>query len=64
VYLLIINDSKYGFALLIAPCINTYTVIGTVVMIPGFSGGFSVIKNPADFEFSLYCDKRGILEYP
>jgi hypothetical protein len=44
--------------------INDYAVIGTVVMIPGFAGGFAVIKYPADFEFPLFRDKGGILENP
>jgi hypothetical protein len=33
-------------------------------MIPGFVGGFTVLKHPADFEFSLFRDEGGILEYP
>jgi hypothetical protein len=48
VYLLTIDYGKYGFAFLVAPGINTYTVIGAVIMIPGFSGGFPVIEYPAD----------------
>jgi hypothetical protein len=63
-YLLTADDGKYKFAFLVAPGINTYTVTGAIVMIPGFSGGFPVIKNPADFEFSPFCNERGILEYP
>jgi hypothetical protein len=37
--------------------INDYAVFGTVVMIPGFIGGFTVIKYPADFKFPLRRDK-------
>jgi hypothetical protein len=42
--------------------INGYAVFGTVVMIPGFIGGFTVVKYPADFEFPLFRNKRGIFE--
>jgi hypothetical protein len=44
--------------------IDDYAVIGTVVMIPGFAGGFSCGENPADFEFPLFRDEGGILENP
>jgi hypothetical protein len=48
-----------------APGINGYAVLlGTVVMIPGFIGGFTIVKDPADFEFPLFRDKRGIFENP
>jgi hypothetical protein len=59
---LTINYGKYGFALFIAPGINTYALISAVIMIPGFSGGFPAIEYPADFEFPLRRDKGGILE--
>jgi hypothetical protein len=64
VYLLSVDNGKYGFPLLIAPGINAYAVISAVVTIPGFPGGFAVIENPADFEFLLFRDKAGILEHP
>jgi hypothetical protein len=35
-----------------------------MVTIPGFTGSFTVGKYPADFEFSLFRDKGGILENP
>jgi hypothetical protein len=63
VCLLIVDNGKYGFAFFIAPGINTYALIGAVIMIPGFPGGVPVIKNTADFEFSLFRDEGGILEY-
>jgi hypothetical protein len=44
--------------------INDYAVIGAMVMIPGFIGGSTVIKYPADFEFPPLRDKGGIFEYP
>jgi hypothetical protein len=37
---------------------------GDVIDISGFIGGSGVIKYPADFEFSLFRDEGGILEYP
>jgi hypothetical protein len=63
VYLLPADNGKYGFPLLVTPGINAYAIIGAVIVIPGFPGGFSVIKYPADFEFPLRRDKGGILEY-
>jgi hypothetical protein len=35
-----------------------------MVTIPGFAGGFAVIKHPADFEFPPLRDKGRILENP
>jgi hypothetical protein len=35
-----------------------------MVTIPGFTGGFTVIKYPADFVFPLSRDKGGIFENP
>jgi hypothetical protein len=35
-----------------------------MVMIPGFTGGSTVIKYPADFEFPLRGNEGGILENP
>jgi hypothetical protein len=64
VYLLFVDKGKYGFPLLIAPGINAYAVISTVVTITGFPGGFAVIENPADFEFPLFRDKGRIFEHP
>jgi hypothetical protein len=63
VSLLFVDDGKYGFAFMIVPGINTYAVFGTVVTIPGFSGGFPVIEYPADFEFPLRGNEGRILEY-
>jgi hypothetical protein len=63
VCLLTFNDGKCRFALLVALGINTYAVIGAVVMIPGFIGILPAIKNPADFIFPPRRDKGRILEY-
>jgi hypothetical protein len=54
---------KGWFSFPAVPAINGYTVLGTVVMIPGFIGGPGVVKYPADFEFPPHRDKGGILEY-
>jgi hypothetical protein len=53
---------KCWFAVPVVPGVNGYAVFGTVVIIPGFAGGLAVMKYPADFEFTLCCDKGGILE--
>jgi hypothetical protein len=60
----LLYDGKYWFAGLIAPGVNGYAVLGTVVTIPGFSGSPGIIKYPADFEFPLSRDKGGIFENP
>jgi hypothetical protein len=60
----LIDYGKGWFSFSAVPGINGYAVVGTMVMIPGFVGGFAVIKHPADFEFSLFRDKGGIFEYP
>jgi hypothetical protein len=59
---LLVYDGKCCFSFLAVPGINGYAIFGTVVMIPGFVGRSGVIKYPADFEFTLCCDKGGILE--
>jgi hypothetical protein len=64
VCLLIADDSKYRFAFFIAPGINGYAARGAIVTIPGFIGGFPVVKYPTDGEFSPRSDEGGILEYP
>ena len=44
--------------------VDVNAVAGDMMDISGFLGGSGVIKNPADFEFSLRDNEGGILEYP
>jgi hypothetical protein len=51
---------KCWFTFPVVPGVDGYAVFGTVVMIPSFAGGPSVIKYPADFEFTLWGNEGGI----
>jgi hypothetical protein len=57
VYLLAIDGGKPGSPLFTAAYVYVNAATGDMVDIPGFSGGFPVIKNPADFIFPLRRDK-------
>jgi hypothetical protein len=58
----IVNNGKTGRLFTAVTCVNINAVVGDVIDISGFTGGFPVVKNPADFEFSLWRDDGGILE--
>jgi hypothetical protein len=45
-----------------APGVNEYTVIGTIIDIPGFLGGMAAGEYPADFDFPQLRNKGGIFE--
>jgi hypothetical protein len=59
---LLVYYGKYRPACFMSSGINGYAVIGTMIMIPGFAGGFSAEENPANFVFPLFRDKGGIFE--
>jgi hypothetical protein len=61
--LLIADNGVSGFAGGGTPGVNGYAVIGTVIDVPGFPGGFTVREYPADFEFPPLRDKGGVFEY-
>jgi hypothetical protein len=60
--LLIADNGVFGFACGGAPGANGQAVIGTVIDVPGFLGGFAAVEYPADFDFPPLRDKGGIFE--
>jgi hypothetical protein len=63
VYLLTADDGKPGGRLMAVCGVDFNASAGDMMDISGFVSGVPVIKNPADFEFSLFRNEGGIFEY-